>query len=211
MFADKPLITLTIEQLREVVGTLGFRDVVERCSQRFLVEMFVRIHDHRYHGCPAKIAASIDQLEHPENPFGTKNATPFKHPPLKGLMHKHYVFDGIASMIQNIQDQLGPDGLDLIIKKHFNSDTDHLPREEVARRIACEYVNAYPTRSAQQKLTGEWIVYAVHGGVNYYLCTAKHEESDGAIFERIKDSCVADFPFLASILDLTWTPPESEC
>lgn len=46
--------------------------------------------------------------------------------------------------------------------------------------------------------TGDWIVYANHEGLNYYLCIAKHDE-DEFILNTIK-FCADEFPFINNIL-----------
>ena len=46
------------------------------------------------------------------------------------------------------------------------------------------------------KLTGEWIVYAVHEGLNYYLCITSHESGDENIAQNIKAACLPQFSFL---------------
>ena len=70
----------------------------------------------------------------------------------------------------------------------------------VSRNLASAVVGLYAERSRDQRLTGEWIVYARHEGRNYYLCLARHDEEDATIFDRIKNGCVDEFPFLYSQL-----------
>jgi hypothetical protein len=48
-------------------------------------------------------------------------------------------------------------------------------------------------------MTGEWIVYADIGSLNYYLTLATHREPDSAVRERVR-SCFAEFPELAAHL-----------
>jgi hypothetical protein len=67
------------------------------------------------------------------------------------------------------------------------------------RRCGCRL---YAERSRDESLTGQWIVYAQHEGRNYYLCLALHDEGDAAIFGRIKNGCIGEFPFLQSQLGL---------
>lgn len=51
-----------------------------------------------------------------------------------------------------------------------------------------------------QKLTGEWIVYAVHQGQNYYLAIWEHAHGDELLRSEIERLCVPEFPFLKGIL-----------
>ena len=53
-------------------------------------------------------------------------------------------------------------------------------------------------RVYSKELTGEWIVYALHGKIKYYLCLALHDEGDENIFENKIKVCYKQFPELAS-------------
>lgn len=47
-------------------------------------------------------------------------------------------------------------------------------------------------------MTGEWIVFAKHNEINYYLCLAVHNENgknDETIYSFLKP-CIAEFPEL---------------
>lgn len=50
------------------------------------------------------------------------------------------------------------------------------------------------------ELTGEWIVYARHEGVNYYLCLGKHDSHDDHLRSHIDGICCKEFPFLTALL-----------
>jgi hypothetical protein len=196
------LVSMTIDHLRQIVGSIGFNKVIDRCSQRFLVEIIYRVIDQSIPGCPAKIASAVMELEQIGQSCGTKSAAPFNHPPLKGLWHKHYVYDGLASMAKNIDNALGKKGLDQIIRNFYNPGTAGVPMEETAKRIANAITAKYPDRSRKRKLTGEWIIFARYENHNYYLCLGKHGDDFG-IYKNIKESCIDEFPFLSSQIDLT--------
>lgn len=53
---------------------------------------------------------------------------------------------------------------------------------------------------AKRGLTGDWLIFAKHNGMNYYLDLATHEEGidDNAhvLFEKLKNGSRAEFPFL---------------
>jgi hypothetical protein len=57
-------------------------------------------------------------------------------------------------------------------------------------------------RESQNKLTGEWIVFAKHNGQNYYLTIAKHPTGravgDQLIFDEIRSIAYKQFPFLGT-------------
>jgi hypothetical protein len=57
---------------------------------------------------------------------------------------------------------------------------------------------AHTGRHAVKQMTGEWIVYAVVDGVNYYLTLATHGEIS-AVKERVR-SCFVEFPELQAQL-----------
>ena len=64
---------------------------------------------------------------------------------------------------------------------------------ELSHRVVVESLE---DRGANNKLTGEWIVFAKHQGQNYYLCLTNHESGDENIAQSIKSACVPQFSFL---------------
>jgi hypothetical protein len=54
-------------------------------------------------------------------------------------------------------------------------------------------------RASTATLTGEWIVYAVHEGRNFFLCLGRHGD-DEAIRAKIDTICRTEFPFLSDLL-----------
>ena len=52
-----------------------------------------------------------------------------------------------------------------------------------------------------ERLTGEWIVFAKHEGLNYYLSLAAHNNSTHEnLRQQIEALCCREFPFLGKIL-----------
>ena len=45
-------------------------------------------------------------------------------------------------------------------------------------------------------LTGDWLIFAKHGGVNFYLDLASHKEGDEFVMTKLRSACAAEFPFL---------------
>jgi hypothetical protein len=136
----------------------------------------------------------IGQMEGSDPPrrTGTKRARPFVRRKLKGLMHKHYKFSSLKSFAINQKNhwlcQENQARLTEIVSE-FNRDGQ-------AGKLAHELVlGAYTGRHAADQMTGEWIVYAVVAGVNYYLTLATHREPDAVTKERVR-SCFAEFPEL---------------
>jgi len=68
---------------------------------------------------------------------------------------------------------------------------------QIAHIVAME---GYQRRVKRKQLTGEWIIYYVHNGMNYYLDVASHEEAktperEQALYDRLKAACAWEFPF----------------
>ena len=61
-------------------------------------------------------------------------------------------------------------------------------------------VELFEKRANESRSTGEWLVYAEHGGKKYYLCMATHTSPDTtpdqSIYEKLKLVCRMQFPFL---------------
>jgi hypothetical protein len=139
----------------------------------------------------------IGQMEGSDPPRrgGTKAAQPLMHE-LTGLMHKHYKTSSLPDFILNIENHW---------KRRSNRAERHRIEDEVrhgghAGKAAHEIVlGGYQARHGADQMTGEWIVYAVVGGVNYYLTLATHKESDSAVKERVR-GCFAEFPELQAQL-----------
>ncbi len=197
---------VTVADCRHLVKALGLsRATSERCSALFMFEVYGRVIVPNLPGDPAKIIAEVQGLEGSAPLVGTKPTSQFERPTLQGLWKKHYLVAGKASMAENIRRGWGRKQrvLRQIIKESYNPMTAHLPPETVPKNIAnAAITDTYAERSREQRLTGEWIVYAKCGGQNYYLCLARHGEGDSDILERIKRGCVDEFPFLRSQLKL---------
>jgi len=60
-------------------------------------------------------------------------------------------------------------------------------------------IGGYEER-VERGLTGDWIIYAQHEGLNYYLDLATHEEGVGErakdLAQKLREGCEAEFPFL---------------
>jgi hypothetical protein len=160
-------------------------------SQLILLDLYVM--DYEFGISPHEILASIKELEAGETPTGVKPATPFKHPPLKGLWHKH--FFGARFLVHNLLNGLGKNGLRAMVEKVMDQAISPVITremiEELAYRVTHEPLEA---RDAAGKLTGEWIVYVKHAGKNYYLCINGHDTPDQVIYDRIIEHAAKDFP-----------------
>lgn len=129
----------------------------------------------------------------------------FKHLPLKGLFKAHF-FDA-QFMAKNLINHWG---LEFENSPKFNSLCSQVTEEEEKTpsqfgwqgRLAHEMtVSGYEERAKQNKLTGEWIIFATHNNLNYYLCISRHSKSnpeDQEIYDFLKLVCEHEYPFLLS-------------
>lgn len=153
---------------------------------------------------PAKVIREIEQLE--TNEAGQfKKPIQNRHPPLKGLWHKHYMQDGLASMAQNIQK--GLDWFEMPLFKQMIQDAENAGEERFVEAhhipaLAADIVGGNWQRLAErQALSGEWIIFAKHEGQNYYLTIATHDkDTHQHVREQIEQVCCVEFPFLSQLL-----------
>ncbi len=128
---------------------------------------------------------------------GTKSAQPLKYE-LSGLMHKHYKTSSMPDFMLNIEN-------------HWRRKSSKAERHRIESEFQCDghagraaheiVLGGYQTRHGADQMTGEWIVYAEAGGVNYYLTLATHNEPASAVKERVR-SCFVEFPELGA--QLAW-------
>jgi hypothetical protein len=67
--------------------------------------------------------------------------------------------------------------------------------KKIGAAVHAFVMGGYQERSNAAEMTGEWIVYACHEGVNYYLTLGTHTEGDDAILSRVR-ACSHEFPHL---------------
>lgn len=139
-------------------------------------------------------------------PTGTKAAEKFRGPILGRFWHKHYfdakhlpqnilnkwfgdyaVKQGLLKM--KLHEVLMVDEDDTDMEKYWEAKANH-----VSHALVYGGIEARRDRGA---LTGEWIVYYEHAGLNYYLDLADHKELDDQqkLFNRLRDECAWEFPF----------------
>jgi hypothetical protein len=153
----------------------------------------------------AKIVHEIQALEGKGRPSQLKPPTQFKRAPFKGLWHKHYSYSGIKSMAINIQKGLKVYGMPLVEQRTREAqeagEKRYVSMDDV-KSLTNDVVHGNWGRlAAAAELTGEWIIYAQHGGQNYYLCLGTHDKSrHKEIRQQIDDFCCLEFPFLSTLL-----------
>jgi len=154
---------------------------------------------------PAKIVREIGLLESGD-PGQFKKPIKNRHPPLKGLWHKHYMQDGIASLAMNVDKGLKILGMPYFEQKvreaEEAAETRYVTVDDIPALVN-DIVSGNRQRLAEkQALSGEWIVFAKHEGQNYYLTIATHDSVMHArVREQIDQVCCYEFPFLKKLLD----------
>ena len=158
-------------------------------------------------GClnPAMVIEEIRALEGIGKPSRLKPPIQNKHPPLKGLWHKHYMETGRRAVAMNVQKGIGKYGIPLFeqrIREAQSAGEERYVAIEDIKALADDVVQGNLSRLAgAAELTGEWLVYARHEGANYYLCLGKHNPSEhDHIREQIDAVCCKEFPFLTTLL-----------
>ncbi|CDT62616.1 hypothetical protein VCR15J2_470051 [Vibrio coralliirubri] len=140
----------------------------------------------------------LNDYEKGKNDAGIKAPTPFKHSLLKGLHHIH--FTSSRYIAQNIKIGLGKNGLKNIINCALDDETKSINQQ--AKQISDQVVTGtLDRRKAKCKMTGEWVIYAKYNDELYYLCLARHNDTDQFIRNRIVQHCFEEFPFLKSQLN----------
>jgi hypothetical protein len=153
---------------------------------------------------PAKVVHEIQSLEGLCEESHLKPASLFKHAPLQGLWHKHYLQDGLPSMAINLRKGINKNGLPWLEQQIVDakaSGVDKFLTEQDCAKIAYDAVIGNWGRLVDESaLTGEWIIFAKHQGKNYYLCLGEHTSGDDMLRSQIDAVCVKEYPFLVDIL-----------
>lgn len=146
---------------------------------------------------PAHVIDEIKHLEGLRPSNQTKPSTQFTGKYLKGLWHKHF-FPALPSVIgHNIVNHFGKNGIEKLVKEVLDPKKSQITTKEMLNELAHRVVvESLENRGAQEKLTGEWIIYAIEGGENYYICICPHKSGDEKIANNIKASCLTELPFL---------------
>jgi hypothetical protein len=143
----------------------------------------------------------IDVLERIAPNSSTKEATQFKRPPLHPFWHKHFTTP--RHLIRNVGERwgLGKNGnRDLAIMLEKVADTCGDQLERWPNRLVHELIiSGLNDRLAAKRMTGDWIIFAKHEGLNYYLDLATHQEATRAsdqLLAKLRNGSAREFPFL---------------
>ena len=141
----------------------------------------------------------IDYLEGINTASRTKDATQFRKPPLQGLWHKH--FFSARHLIKNVGIRWNLAGggnknlsemIESVAREH--GDNPDLWPNVLTHRLVVEGFD----ERADRGLTGDWIIYGIHQGQNFYLDLATHEEGlqPERLLQKLRNGCYAEFPFI---------------
>lgn len=145
------------------------------------------------------VTDELDYLEGYREGTLTKPAAQFK-PPLYPFWHKHFTTPG--HLAHNLQVRWGMNkggnrDLENLIKdiaQGYGGNDGEWPNYLADRLI----IGGYGDRLGRG-LTGNWIIYAQHLGLNYYLDLATHDEAVGdnavKLLSKLQNSAYAEFPF----------------
>jgi hypothetical protein len=189
-------VSLGAEERRRLkVEAVGGRPYAERVSTSLAV-LLLALREGR--GDYFAVLDELDFLDGVKRSSKAKSPEPFRHPLLRRFWHKHY--SSARHIPRNIGlrwglDRGGNQALDqalAAIAREHGEDPDMWPRV-LAHRLTVE---GYEARAG--RLTGEWILYAMHEGRNYYLTLGTHKEGKDPEepLSRLRRHCAAEWPFL---------------
>jgi len=197
VFLNSKQIKITNEGLSLFADQIGISNAYrERVSELLILDLFIYVT--QLGVSPQDILEELVNLENGDGNTQTKPATEFRRPLLAGLWHKHFFCHHF--LVQNIQNALKGGKLHELINNVMDPSKATINKEmisELAHRVTNEPVE---NRANAKRLTGEWIIFAKNGGMNYYLCLNTHKTGDHEIANRIRDHCVREFSFLANIV-----------
>ncbi|WP_296951807.1 hypothetical protein [uncultured Massilia sp.] len=149
---------------------------------------------------PAHVIVELKALEG-KGPSFTKPETEFRGQHLQGLWHKHFLPPLPSAMAHNILNQLGKNGLSKIAEEVFGPHMGKTVTQEMLDEVTTRaIVDTITQRADNNRLTGEWIVFAREDGRNYYLGIWPHAQGDEEIAQSLRAACLPEFPFLQKYL-----------
>lgn len=186
--------TFTEIELGEYANMIGLDQATPgRYSWLFVMQLYLHAEVNGID--PSMIVAELKSLEGGTQSVGTKPATEFTKEPLKGLWHKHFFSAHFVG--HNLVNHHAGGRLGKLVDQVMDPKQYPVVTTELINKLTYEIVTgALEKREAQDKLTGEWIVFSKHGGKNYYLSLAMHDTGDQIIYDQIKSVCFRQFPFL---------------
>ena len=190
-------------ELLSFAEAIGLESIISgRYSYLLLLELFGATHSGMLNA--AKVISEIRVLEGVDAGGGLKASSQFKHPPLQGLWHQHYLEDGLSCMTYNIRKGIRKFGIPWVNKK-VEDENEYVELRSFtdidAAQIAHDVVASNWERLINNEaLTGEWLIFAKHEGKNYYLSLGRHDSGDELLRSQIDAICLQEFSFLKDIL-----------
>jgi len=174
-----------------------------RYSSLLLLQLFAGSKSGMMH--PSRVITEINTLEGNGKKSVLKPPIQNKYPPLKGLWHKHFQQDGISALSRTVKKGLNNYGMPLVKERVLESERSGIKRlitVEDVPSIVNDIIQGNLTRLGNdQKITGEWLIFAKYNNENYYLCLATHDESTHQeVRNQIDAVCCVEFPFLVQLL-----------
>jgi len=190
---------IPLSVLKEFSESIGMDCCIEgRYSSLFAFDLFRDKEKRKIN--PLQVMDEVRSLENADELSQTKQAIRFKNLPLRGLWHKHYFT--ARFMVKNIENSFSGNKLTELIDQTLvreNVDCGVYQRVyELSDKIVRQ---SYEEKARLKRLTGEWIIFAKYNDENYYLSMGVHKMDDKLIYERIKENCFCQFPFLKSMMN----------
>ncbi|PHM20828.1 MAG: hypothetical protein CK604_07120 [Curvibacter sp. PD_MW3] len=154
---------------------------------------------------PAKVIREIEALEGVGAPSRLKPPIQNRHPPLKGLWHKHHLQDGLGSLAKNLRRSLHKYGMPYLEQQIQEAERlgeeRYITPDMVGALVDDAVLGNLRRLSEDRSITGEWLLYAKYEGKNYYLCLTSHDASQhDELRKQIDLVCCREFSFLTDLL-----------
>lgn len=135
--------------------------------------------------------------------IGSSDATApedkFLHAPLTGLYKKHFTSARFlpTNLLNFIRSKKGNRFFNNVWDKAAQISGSQCIDEVFTKHLSYHMVvDPVEIKSASHDMTGEWVVFHKHEGLNYYLTFALHTEPNDEIYKRILIACEFDnLPF----------------
>jgi len=188
-------VKVTDAQLSEFAAMYSVsNEIRSRISELLWLDLY--IFDLEFGISRDDVLREIKNLESGKTHPQTKPASQFSRKPLKGLWHKH--FFSAHFVPHNISNALKGGVLEKLVNEVLDPSKSPIITKEMISELSYRVVHEpIEGRANDNKLTGEWVVFAKYNQKNYYLCCNTHNAGDQMIFDRIESNCIKDFPFLS--------------
>lgn len=196
---DHKIYDLSYNEAKEYADWIGIDGYIP--NKRYSLALVVDIHFHeKFFGiCPEEILDAISDNEDPSRSVGIKSATEFRKYPLKGFWHKHYFSARFIG--HNLWNQTRNGKLEKLVREVYDPQKSPVVTKAMNKEFAKKLISgSLDERQEQNRLTGEWIVFAKYKGHNYYLCLGTHNGEDQWIRNKIEFVSKTEFSFLEEVL-----------